>query len=405
MLPATEGAECTRAAACRPAPAAPAEQVEQRGAAVNQRDAGRGWTPLMRCARVAHYKNAPHLQARTGGRHTGWGSGRGAGAGLALCGHRHPCPPPPSPLAPGAPGTEPSQATAGQTSSVLLSPPRPAQVFEYLLRKGADASIRSFEAPAPVPSPDPRAGPTGLTGLAAQALGPAPPLLLPGGKGGAVGVLEVAAEKGFGWERGAVRAELARLIDKYAHVPKAPAHVYTGPHLGALLWVGAWGGREAVLGGGRGPGSMVQPPPPAHCPHPASLGRRSTSQLPCAHASHPHRRRCCSAEAPALALLAAWEALPKLYPPANWRPPPPPGYVDAQVGARLAGEGERRGASAAATAATWRCLPGLARSAPDARIWRMLAAPPPLASRVSAWWRRTAGALRATTTAPPSCAP
>ncbi len=30
--------------------------------AVNQRDASRGWTPLMRCARMAHYKHAPFLQ-------------------------------------------------------------------------------------------------------------------------------------------------------------------------------------------------------------------------------------------------------------------------------------------------------------------------------------------------------
>ena len=36
--------------------------MEQRGVEVNQRDAGRGWTPLMRCARVAHYRHAPYLQ-------------------------------------------------------------------------------------------------------------------------------------------------------------------------------------------------------------------------------------------------------------------------------------------------------------------------------------------------------
>lgn len=126
-------------------------------------------------------------------------------------------------------------------------------MFEYLLQKGADPSIRSFVAPPPVPSADPRAGPTGLTGLAAQALGPAPPLLLPGGKGGDVGVLEVAAEKGFGWERGAVRAELARLIAKYADVPKAPAHVYSGPQLGALLLAGS--GAVAGLCGSDAPPS------------------------------------------------------------------------------------------------------------------------------------------------------
>ena len=40
--------------------------MEQRGVAVNQLDASRGWTPLMRCARMAHYKHAPFLQASQG---------------------------------------------------------------------------------------------------------------------------------------------------------------------------------------------------------------------------------------------------------------------------------------------------------------------------------------------------
>ena len=35
--------------------------VERRGVEVNQRDAARGWTPLHRCARVAHYHHAPFL--------------------------------------------------------------------------------------------------------------------------------------------------------------------------------------------------------------------------------------------------------------------------------------------------------------------------------------------------------
>jgi len=35
--------------------------VERRGAAVNQRDRGRGWTPLLRCAHVAHHTHAPFL--------------------------------------------------------------------------------------------------------------------------------------------------------------------------------------------------------------------------------------------------------------------------------------------------------------------------------------------------------
>ncbi len=35
--------------------------VEERGAEVNQADLGRGWTPLHRCAQVAHQVDAPHL--------------------------------------------------------------------------------------------------------------------------------------------------------------------------------------------------------------------------------------------------------------------------------------------------------------------------------------------------------
>ena len=35
--------------------------VERRGAAVNQRDRVRGWTPLLRCAHMAHHTHAPFL--------------------------------------------------------------------------------------------------------------------------------------------------------------------------------------------------------------------------------------------------------------------------------------------------------------------------------------------------------
>lgn len=35
--------------------------VEERGAAVNQRDLSRGWTPLHRCAHMAHHTHAPFL--------------------------------------------------------------------------------------------------------------------------------------------------------------------------------------------------------------------------------------------------------------------------------------------------------------------------------------------------------
>ena len=47
-----------------PAPHPPLLQIEQRVVEVNQQDCGRGWTPLMRCARMAHYKHAPFLQVR-----------------------------------------------------------------------------------------------------------------------------------------------------------------------------------------------------------------------------------------------------------------------------------------------------------------------------------------------------
>lgn len=35
--------------------------VEQRGAHVNQRDGSQGWTPLHRCAHMAHYLHAPFM--------------------------------------------------------------------------------------------------------------------------------------------------------------------------------------------------------------------------------------------------------------------------------------------------------------------------------------------------------
>ncbi|KAK9808893.1 hypothetical protein WJX72_005921 [[Myrmecia] bisecta] len=36
--------------------------VEERAAPVNQQDCRRGWTPLLRCARMVHHTNAPYLQ-------------------------------------------------------------------------------------------------------------------------------------------------------------------------------------------------------------------------------------------------------------------------------------------------------------------------------------------------------
>ena len=75
--------------------------------------------------------------------------------------------------------------------------------------------------------------------------------------------LDLVVKKGFEWNVGEVREKLAALISKYAHVPKAPAWEYTGPPQG----------QEATR------------------------------------------------------VLEVWKRLPKLYPPDNWRPPPPPGYV------------------------------------------------------------------------------
>ena len=39
--------------------------IEERGSEVNQRAQKTGWTPLMRCAQMAHYTNQPYMQATT----------------------------------------------------------------------------------------------------------------------------------------------------------------------------------------------------------------------------------------------------------------------------------------------------------------------------------------------------
>lgn len=90
--------------------------LEERRVPVNQRERAGGWTPLLRCARVAHYRHGAFLD-----------------------------------------------------------------LFELLLRHGADPSL----ATDPLP-PD------------AAALGQ------PGAR---LGVLDVAAKKGFGWEAGEVRGQ------------------------------------------------------------------------------------------------------------------------------------------------------------------------------------------------------
>jgi len=114
--------------------------VEKRGVEVNQRDMSRGWTPLHRCARVAHYRHAPFLQ-----------------------------------------------------------------IFEYLLSVGGDPSLITFSENGCV--------------------------------GAGCGVVELAVNKGFGWESGVVRESLRKLIEKYSAVHKKPEYVYSGPSIGKTISV------------------------------------------------------------------------------------------------------------------------------------------------------------------------
>lgn len=41
--------------------------LEHRCAEVNQQDKTRGWTPLMRCAQMAHYTHAPYFEVQITG--------------------------------------------------------------------------------------------------------------------------------------------------------------------------------------------------------------------------------------------------------------------------------------------------------------------------------------------------
>ena len=95
---------------------------------MNQQDRERGWTPLHRCARMAHSRAEPYLE-----------------------------------------------------------------IFELLLRHGADASILTYEC-----WEDPRSGRFG----APQS------------------VFDVATDAGLGWKPGRLRRTLRALVDKHAAVPK-----------------------------------------------------------------------------------------------------------------------------------------------------------------------------------------
>ena len=51
--------------------------------------------------------------------------------------------------------------------------------------------------------------------------------------------VEVAVERGRGWEPGQLRARLQALVDRYSGVPKEPAFTYEGGPIGAscpLTW-------------------------------------------------------------------------------------------------------------------------------------------------------------------------
>lgn len=183
------------------------------------------------------------------------------------------------------------------------------------------------------------------------------PILLAPQLQGPKGPLDVASNKGFGWEVGAVRARLAELIEQYHDVPKPSAIVYKGPGIGEhcaapmdlaltlglhsrhrpltarlrkdpllLLW--QCGGHP-----GAAPGGLPSAPPCildlASCALPPITLSRPSTRPPAAEAGRQ--------------LKAAWQSLPKLYPPENWRPPPPAGYVDAQVGVGAVAETSGQG--------------------------------------------------------------
>jgi len=66
--------------------------------------------------------------------------------------------------------------------------------------------------------------------------------------------MDVAVDKGFGWEREEVKEELKRLIEKYKDVPKPSPTCYRGHMEGEVScgWVGwrgmGWGGVRLGVG-------------------------------------------------------------------------------------------------------------------------------------------------------------
>ena len=104
-----------------------------------------------------------------------------------------------------------------------------------------------------------------------------------------MGPLEVAAQKGFGWQRGEVRARLAALVERYADVAKQLPSVYRGPfegeqgegkgwlpvytltHAGAQCGAGGGGGGERLRPAPASPRAAARPLPDPVCPLQASL--------------------------------------------------------------------------------------------------------------------------------------
>lgn len=90
--------------------------------------------------------------------------------------------------------------------------------------------------------------------------------LIRGGVAEPRSVYDLCVKRGRGWDEGRVREVLLEMAEKHANVPKSPAWRYEGPLMGPR----------------------------------------------------------------AIEVLEAWKELPKLYPPANWLPPPDAGYKDSR---------------------------------------------------------------------------
>lgn len=124
--------------------------VEERGAPVNQQDRDKGWTPLMRTARMAHFTCEPYME-----------------------------------------------------------------IFEYLLSKGADPDILTYECWEDIVR--------GRVGIPQS-------------------IYDVCADKGRGWKPGRCRKILRSYVDKYKDVPKEPVYRYEGFHVApaALKCIEMW---------------------------------------------------------------------------------------------------------------------------------------------------------------------